>query len=106
VAVIDVFARSFRVRFARIIRLNISLPATTATAMTLPILPAARRVELSLALACIARGVTLKRFEQPCARDHDGALEDVLAGLPNVPGARSGRGCASWSEAWSKRASA
>jgi L-alanine-DL-glutamate epimerase-like enolase superfamily enzyme len=40
---------------------------------------------LSLARACIARGLSLECFEQPCARADEGALEEVQAGLPSVP---------------------
>jgi L-alanine-DL-glutamate epimerase-like enolase superfamily enzyme len=38
-----------------------------------------------LAQSCLARGLTLESFEQPCARGDEGALEAVQAQVPSVP---------------------
>lgn len=40
---------------------------------------------LRLATSCLARGLVLECFEQPCARAAEGALEEVQAQLPAVP---------------------
>lgn len=40
---------------------------------------------LTLVRACLARGLALECFEQPCARAAEGALEEVQAALPEVP---------------------
>jgi L-alanine-DL-glutamate epimerase-like enolase superfamily enzyme len=43
------------------------------------------REALALAHACLRHGLTLECFEQPCARAAEGALEEVQAGIPEVP---------------------
>lgn len=40
---------------------------------------------LQLAHACVAKGLALECFEQPCPRADEGALEEVQAGLRDVP---------------------